>query len=436
MMENGNCTYTSLSSTFQSAWAQCGVNAGYWYQVPSVTASQIGSQMSITSTWNNVGSAPIYEPFAATWQLRNSAGTAVWSLPSAVDLQTVLPGTPANVTDAATINVAAGTYSLCLLVSDTSGIRKSPLSLGISGQASGGWYVLGSVSVAAAGGLGVSAPTLSITSPTSGSTVSGSVTISATETDSSTVNSVAFSIDGTTIATSTTAPYSCTWNTASVSNGSHAITAVLEDSAGNAANASAAVTVNNADTTPPTVSITSPANGATVSGTTAVKATASDSAGVASVAFSVDGTVKSTATTAPYSYSWVTTDVANGSHTVTATAKDTGGNTASSSVTVTVSNASSGSGTSTPTIAITSPGNEAVVSGTVAISAAVTDSDPVTSVAFVVDRVTWATFKSAPYTCQWNSKTHSNGLHYIQAVVTDADGRTATAAIHVVIDNN
>jgi hypothetical protein len=41
------------------------------------------------------------------------------------------------------------------------------------------------------------------------------------------------------------------------------------------------------------VSITSPANGATVSGTTAVKATASDSAGVASVAFSVDGTVKS-----------------------------------------------------------------------------------------------------------------------------------------------
>ena len=46
-----------------------------------------------------------------------------------------------------------------------------------------------------------------------------------------------------------------------------------------------------ADTTPPTVSITSPANGASVSGTVHVQASASDDVGVAKVEFSVDGTL-------------------------------------------------------------------------------------------------------------------------------------------------
>ena len=44
------------------------------------------------------------------------------------------------------------------------------------------------------------------------------------------------------------------------------------------------------DTTPPVVSITGPANGATVSGTVSVTANASDNVGVASVQFQLDGT--------------------------------------------------------------------------------------------------------------------------------------------------
>ena len=91
------------------------------------------------------------------------------------------------------------------------------------------------------------------------------------------------------------------------------------------------------DNTPPTVSITSPASGATVSGTITVTATASDNRGVAGVQFFLDGVPGADDTTAPYSTSWDTTTAGNGSHTLTAVARDAAGNQATSNpVTVTV----------------------------------------------------------------------------------------------------
>ena len=94
------------------------------------------------------------------------------------------------------------------------------------------------------------------------------------------------------------------------------------------------------DTSPPVVSLTAPASGATLSGVVSVAATASDNVGVVRVRFSVDGTpLGADDTTAPYSVSWDTRTAANGSHTITATAYDAAGHDASSSATVTVSNA-------------------------------------------------------------------------------------------------
>jgi hypothetical protein len=93
------------------------------------------------------------------------------------------------------------------------------------------------------------------------------------------------------------------------------------------------------DPTPPAVSLTAPAPGASVAGTVTVSASASDNVGVAGVRFQVDGLgVAPEATTAPYSASWDTTTSANGSHTVTAVARDAAGNSSTASVTVTVSN--------------------------------------------------------------------------------------------------
>ncbi len=89
---------------------------------------------------------------------------------------------------------------------------------------------------------------------------------------------------------------------------------------------------------PPTVTITNPADGSTVSGTVNVTADASDTQGVTQVEFFVDSVSLGVDTTAPYSVSWNTTTVADGSHAVKAVATDTIGQTGADTNTVTVSN--------------------------------------------------------------------------------------------------
>ena len=98
------------------------------------------------------------------------------------------------------------------------------------------------------------------------------------------------------------------------------------------------------DLTPPLVTLTSPASGTSVSGQITVAASASDNVGVASVGFFIDGAPLGAAdVTSPYSISWDSTTTVNGSHTLTATAVDAAGNSASSAITVTVANGTSGS---------------------------------------------------------------------------------------------
>ncbi|MEP6601396.1 MAG: Ig-like domain-containing protein, partial [Nitrospirota bacterium] len=102
------------------------------------------------------------------------------------------------------------------------------------------------------------------------------------------------------------------------------------------------VTAASTDTMSPTVAIASPANSATVSGSAAlVAATASDNVGVVGVQFKLDGNnLGSADTTAPYSVTWNTTTATNGTHSLTAVARDAAGNsTTSSAVNVTVNNA-------------------------------------------------------------------------------------------------
>src|SRR5213076_1652621 len=115
-------------------------------------------------------------------------------------------------------------------------------------------------------------------------------------------------------------------------NGSHTLTARARDAAGNATTSSTVtVTVFN-DTSPPTVSITSPTSASTVSGSITVTASASDNVGVAGVQFKLDGAnLGGEDTSSPYSVSWNTAGASNGSHTLTARARDAAGNTTTSS---------------------------------------------------------------------------------------------------------
>lgn len=92
------------------------------------------------------------------------------------------------------------------------------------------------------------------------------------------------------------------------------------------------------DTASPTVTLTAPANGATVTGTVALTATASDNVGIVGVQFKRDGVNISTEdVTYPYSRNWNTTSISKTTHTLTAVARDAAGNVVtSSSITVTV----------------------------------------------------------------------------------------------------
>ena len=289
---------------------------------------------------------------------------------------------------------------------------------------------------------------VTIASPGSGSTVSGTVPVSASVSivGSLTVASVQFRLDGANLgAQDISAPYSVSWNTTASGNGSHTLTAVARDLLGvQFTSAPVTVTVNNApppppaDTTPPTVSITSPGNGQTIAATVTVTAGASDNVGVAGVQFRLDGVnLGAEDTSAPYSISWNTTGTANGSHALTAIARDAAGNrTTSAPVTVTVAHAPPPD-TTPPTVSITSPGNGQTVRATVTVTASASDNVGVVGVQFFGDGTPLdAEDITPPYSISVDTTASSNGSHVLNAVARDAAGnRTTSAPVTVTVSN-
>ena len=131
-------------------------------------------------------------------------------------------------------------------------------------------------------------------------------------------------------------------DTGLTSGNSYSYTVKAYDAAGHVSAASdpLSVTTPAPDSTPPSVSVSAPAAGATVSGSVSVQADAADNVGVTSVQFLLDGNSLGAAdTSAPFSTSWDTTAAGNGSHTLSARARDAAGNsTTATNVSVTVSN--------------------------------------------------------------------------------------------------
>jgi hypothetical protein len=191
-------------------------------------------------------------------------------------------------------------------------------------------------------------PTVSIATPAAGN-VSGTVTLTANASDNVGIASVQYFANGVSLGFgSTSSPYTLSWNTFPLSNGSYTLLATAADTSGNLKTSDPViVNVSNVrtDTTPPTVAITAPAAG-TVSGTVNITANASDNVAVANVQYQLDGAnLGSALTSSPYTYAWNTNGTSNGSHVLTAVAADTSGNHGTSSaVTVNVNNGPVSSG--------------------------------------------------------------------------------------------
>ena len=283
----------------------------------------------------------------------------------------------------------------------------------------------------------VTAPVVSVSAPAPGATVSGnSVTVTATGSDNVGIAGIQFLLDGTALGTEdTTSPYSISWNTTTASSGSHTLRARARDAAGNVTTSSAVtVTVSN-DSTAPTVNMTAPAAGASVSGTSVtIAAAATDDVGVVGVQFLLDGVaVGAEDTTAPYSTSWNTTTATNGNHTLAARARDAAGNTTTSaSVTVAVSN-----DTTAPSVSVTAPAPGASISGSITVDATASDNVGVVGVQFLLDGAALgAEDTTSPYSTVWNSATAGDGSHTLSARARDAAGNTTTSGGVTVTVNN
>ncbi len=166
----------------------------------------------------------------------------------------------------------------------------------------------------------------------------GNITFSATASDNVGVVRVDFLVDGVVKGSLSAAPYSMTFDSTTLTNGSHSLTAKAYDADNNVGTSTAVnFTVSNpvSDTTAPTVSAASSGTSGTINFT----ATASDNVGVVRVDFLVDGVVKGSATTSPYSFGFDSTTVTNGTHSLTAKAYDAANNVGTSTaVNFTVSN--------------------------------------------------------------------------------------------------
>lgn len=180
------------------------------------------------------------------------------------------------------------------------------------------------------------APTSSITSPASGSTVSGSVQVNVSAGDNVGVTKVELYVKGVLFASDTTSPYSFSLDSTQLSDGACDLYAVAYDAAGNTGSSShVSVSVKNTpDLNPPKVSIKSPLADSKLAKKTTVSATASDDNGVTKMEVYVDGLLKTTVSSASLSWSWNTANVTAGAHVITTKAYDAAGNVGATSLTV------------------------------------------------------------------------------------------------------
>lgn len=386
--------------------------------------------------------------------------TATFTNETASGWQTVNFATPveiaANTVYVASYHTNAGHYSCDQGYFSGKGVDTTPLHAladGISGYS--GTYMYGTassfpnqgwnssnywvdVAFTASSAADTSVPTVAISSPSAGTTVSGTTSVSASATDNVGVSKVEFYVNNVLQATDTTSPYNFSWNTSSLTNGSYNLTAKGYDAAGNMAQSSSvSVTVNNpvADLTAPSVAISSPTAAATVSGTVTVNATASDNVGVTKVEFYINNTLQATDTASPYTFSWNTTTSVNGTYSIIVNAYDAAGNVGqSSAATVTVNNTVAD--TTAPTVSVTVPANNATVSGTVSVTASATDNVGVSKVEFYVNNVLQATDTASPYNFSWNTAVLANGTYALTSRAYDAAGNVGQSATVTVFVNN
>ncbi|KFE68632.1 adventurous gliding motility protein AgmC [Hyalangium minutum] len=243
-------------------------------------------------------------------------------------------------------------------------------------------------------------------------------------------STVTVRVDGTSVGT-VMADASGNWTltpTAPLANGSHTVNATATDAAGNVSPVSNTNTFT-VDATPPTVVVQTPAEGSTTNDNTPTySGTVSDNnPGPYTVEIRVDGTLLTTLTVPGPNWTYTpTTPLADGPHTVTATATDAVNNTATDSNAFAVDATPPTVVVQTPAEGSTTTDNTPTYSGTVEAGATVTLTvDGVAVGPVVVTGTTWTYTPTTPL---------ADGPHTVTATATDAAGNTATDSNAFTVD--
>jgi PKD repeat protein len=336
-----------------------------------------------------------------------------------------------------TVSIANGAHTLTATVTDAS-----------NRTGSGSMIVTVSNTVAAA----TAGFTASITYPAPGKTVSGGQSVGmATTATWGAPKTFVLSIDGAPIVTRSMATGSTLWiiwDTRTVANGARSLSLAVTANGQTATTTQTVTVANGTSSTPPTpppptpslaASFTSPAAGASVTGSTTVGMTAAGTSGSTTFTLALGSTVLSsqTVTGTSASYAWNTAGAANGSHTLTLTVTN-GAQTATATRTVTVSNVASPP-TASFTAAFTYPNAGQAVSGSQSVGMSTTalwaapktfalsvDGAPIVSRAMTTGSTLWVS---------WDTKTVANGARTLTLAVT-ANGQTATTTRTVTVSND
>lgn len=251
----------------------------------------------------------------------------------------------------------------------------------------------------------------------------------------------------TTICTTSVAPYRCDWNTATTAtpDGDYELRARATSAT---ASATSAIADTQVDNTPPTVLVQDP--GATLSGDVTIRATAADphpstagalGSGVATVRIEVAAqgstawTALCTDPTSPYTCTFATTTVPDGGYQFRAIATDVAGNVTTSAVVGPRTVDNTVSSVSLVDVPETLRGSEL-------LRAAASSTAGVTQVTIerrLPGAATWTTIctaTTAPYTCDFDTRTVADGPIELRAVLLDGAGRTlASATVTRTVDN-
>jgi hypothetical protein len=289
---------------------------------------------------------------------------------------------------------------------------------------------------------------VTLTSPASGSTVSGTVTVSASVSivGSLTVAGVQFKLDGANLGgEATSSPYSVPWNTTTASNGSHTLTAVARDTLGVLWTSNPVTVAVANDATPPTVTINkaadqaSPTNAAPINFTAVFSKPVSGFTGSGvTISGTAGGSKTVTVSGGPSTYNVAVSGMTSSGTVIATVAAGVAHDAAGNSNTASTSTDNSVTFDITPpTVSITSLVSGATVSGTITVTASASDNIGVVGVQFQLDGINaGAELTAAPYSVPWDTTTSSNGSHTITAVARDAAGnRTTSAGVTVTVSN-